>query len=216
MMVPTGSDWWVAGGAPTPWAAYQPKGAASFAASLIDLTGNGNNAGDPGGANTPDWDAVNGWDFDATASEYLTTAFVPGDDNTQSVIVQFTGASVNGGMLAGARHDSDSQVYLGPRKGGSDDREYANAGAVTAGARVASGNMAVAGNRGYYNGIAEGAAMGAWVGGIALVPLHIGRLNRDDAAPGNYFTGYIQALVIYDSTITAAQVLAVATAMAAL
>ena len=45
-----GGGWWNPNGdIPCEWGAYQPKWAASFLASLIDLTGNGNNAGDPGG-----------------------------------------------------------------------------------------------------------------------------------------------------------------------
>lgn len=190
------------------WSAYQPKGATSFAASLLDLSGNGNNAGDPGGAATPAWDNVNGWKFDGIA-HYLTTTFVPQNDQTQTAILQFTtvtdgsffwGAAPTGGMFAQTRSGGDVT--------------YRNGAFIALAPNLAAGNLAVSGNRGYRNGVAEGGAIGAWTAPSNDV-VYIG-CRSFNAGPANYIAAYFQAFALYDCTLTAPQVLAVATAMALL
>lgn len=56
-----GASWWTSGGASGLMFAYQPKGAASYAASKTDLSAAGNNASD--GSDIPIWDSTNGWTF---------------------------------------------------------------------------------------------------------------------------------------------------------
>ena len=65
------------------WAAYEPKGAASLAASYVDLSGNGNDAA-PGVAPT----LSSGWVFNG-GTQYLTTTFAPANDQNQAVFVQY-------------------------------------------------------------------------------------------------------------------------------
>jgi len=68
-------EWWLAGGisAANCLAAYQPKGAASYAASKVNLANPGTyNLSD--GAAYPTWDAVNGWTFVDGNLQYLTVA----------------------------------------------------------------------------------------------------------------------------------------------
>ena len=206
-----GGDWWDPDGdGLCIWAAYQPKGAASFAASLVDLSGNGNDAADPGGANTPGWDAVNGWTFGAGA-DYLITTFVPQNDQSQTILVQFTNATTGWhvGISQGGDYFGGYSVQLG-------FSVYCNGGDVSVGGETyGSGNFAVAGNQGYKNGIAHGGAIGAW-GGTLVDPVWIGGLNFVGFGLLQAFDGNIQALAIYDCVLTAPQVLAIATAMAAL
>lgn len=197
------------------WAAYQPKWAANFAASLLDLSINGNNAGDPGGGSTPAWDAVNGWKFDG-GNDYLTTAFIPQNDQSQSMIAQFTNCAqrtfdaIAGCVGSGA--GCNLSIWNGYNV--ATTAAYANGNVVgVALAGLAAGNLGVAGNQGYRNGVASGGAIGGY-GSVPDRVLWIGCQNT--GAVNSPWLGYIQALAIYDCTLTAPQVLAVATAMAAI
>ena len=72
----------------------------------------------------------------------------------------------------------------------------------------------VAGNQGYYNGVADGAAISAaaFTNTFALV---IGALNQANSIM-SFFNGKIQAAFFASSTLTAGQVAALSAAMAAL
>lgn len=209
-----GENWWDPNGEGLCiWAAYQPKGAADFAASLVDLSGNGNNAGDPGGAATPPWDNVNGWKPDGVG-DYLTTLFIPANDQSQSMLVQFTNAT-NVGIFLGQRTvgppATQTHIYRGVIE---DQINYSNAGTGIGVAPVmAAGNLGIAGNSGYRNGVAEGAALPV----RATPPAHALYIAARNNGGVIQFpmAVYIQALAIYDCTLTAPQMAAVAAAMAA-
>jgi hypothetical protein len=195
------------------WAAYAPKGAASLAASYTDLSGNSHDAG-VGVA--PTWDAVDGWLFNGS-TQYLTTTFVPQNDQSQSMIVQFTNVTQSlERMLAGCRTAAvTDRFYLSPYwplMGISV--LYGNGEYINIAPGMTQGNLAVAGNQGYRNGSADGAAIGAF-GAPPTYTVWIGCMNQSND-PQGYLLGYIQALAIYDTALTAGQVLAIATAMAAL
>jgi hypothetical protein len=206
------SNWWDPNGLGLcVWSAYQPKGAASQAASYGDLTGNGNNAG-VGVA--PTWDAVNGWGFNGT-NQYLTTAFVAQNDQSQSALLQFTNAQHNG-----AREFAFGSAGGGGLQWGFDisvfgtNMRYFNGGFVQIARNLNAGNLGIAGNQGYWNGASDGGAIGAWTGANALAS-YIGCANRF-GAPDFYAELDIQALAIYDCTLTGGQMLDIANAMAAL
>lgn len=210
---PTGADWWDPDGAGLCiWAAYQPKGAANLAASYVDLSGNGNNCG-PGAA--PGWDAVNGWRFNGV-NQWLDTLFVPQNDQSQTMIVQFTNYVTSGAqdVLSGMDQGGGVQFKLdiwvwNPRV------RYNNGGFVQVVRNVAAGgNLCVAGNQGYWNGAPDGVAIGPWAGPTALTA-YIGASNVW-GAPAMHSQIDIQAYALYDCTLTALQVAAVAAAMAAL
>lgn len=194
------------------WAAYQPKGAANLAASYNDLSGNGNNCG-PGVA--PAWDAVNGWRFDG-ATHWLDTLFVPQNDQSQTMIVQFTNYVTSGAQDAlagldnggGIRFKFDVWVWAARVR-------YNNGNFVQVVRDVSvGGNLCVAGNQGYWNGAVDGGAIAGWGGPTALTT-YIGAANVWGAA-GTFTQVDVQAFALYDCVLTAPQVLAVATAMAAL
>ena len=189
------------------WAAYAPKGAASLAASYVDLSGNSHDAG-VGVA--PTWNGSDGWIFNGT-TQYLTTTFVPAGDQTQTGIVQFTNNSGNGRVLYGANNSGK----LFTQHSYTLSRRYYNGSySLVAAATPAAANMAVAGNQGYLNGVADGGLISPWPG-IWNNTLYIGCVNSV-GSPANYCPVYIQALAIYDTALTAPQVLSVKTAMAAL
>jgi len=200
--------WWMAAGV-TPWAAYAPKGAASFAASLVDLTGQGHDAADPGGLATPGWDAVNGWTFDGLA-QYLTTTFLPQNDQSQSAFVQFTNGLGTTRCIFGHGAGADKEFLLFRQI--STGVRYANGGLVNVGGNIAAGNLGIAGNRGYRNGVAEGAAIGAWEGAVPGTGLTIGAY-----AGFLYFDQVnIQSFIIYSVALDEPQAALIAAAMAAL
>jgi len=70
------SSWWLSGGidAANCVAAYQPKGAASYAASKVNLANPGMYDATEGTA--PDWDSTNGWKGNGT-SQYLYVGVTP-------------------------------------------------------------------------------------------------------------------------------------------
>lgn len=189
------------------WSAYAAKNAASLAASYIDLTGNGNHTGVEV---APDWDGTNGWKFNGNNLHRLTTTFIPQTDQSQTVLVQYTNALNNGGYLWGMTNG------VGRKFGHrilTTTIQHDNGGEVAVGPTLTAGNAAVAGNQGYRNGVADGATISAWTDTANRAVL-IG--CRQAAGYLNYATVYIQALAIYDCTLTAGQVASVASAMAAL
>lgn len=195
------------------WSAYAAKGAASLAASYTDLTGNGNNAG-VGVA--PTWDGVNGWIFNGV-DQYLTTTFVPQADQSQSMIVQFTNLTT-AQVLCGLQSDTNSSDYLMLRGDkGTNEVLYRNgSAAVVVAPSFLAGNLCVAGNAGYRNGAAEGGAIAAWAGAAPTTTVFIGAMQDNTGPAVNFDAYYCQAFALYDCTLTAPQVAAVQTAMAAL
>lgn len=190
------------------WAAYQAKGVANLAASYVDLSGNGNNAG-VGVA--PAWDAVNGWKFNGIA-HFLTTTFVPQMDQSQTMIVQFTNRT--GGFAANkicGSYGGAGLAYFFLRSGFGGST-YCNGGVRSLAPAIVFGNLAVAGNQGYMNGVPHGAAIAAWTAAGAAA--YIGCWNN--GGPADYMPIYIQAFALYDCALTGGQVAAVEAAMAAL
>jgi hypothetical protein len=206
-----GADWWDPNNdGLCIWAAYQPKGAANLAASYVDLSGNGNNCA-PGVA--PVWDAVNGWQFNGV-NQWLDSFFQPQNDQSQSMLVQFTNFVFGGAheCLAGCtqadRFKLDLAVWA------ANNKRYCNGGMVGVAVAFAAGNMGVAGNQGYRNGVADGGAIAPY-GAPLNLNAYIGAANIWGAA-GQFCQVDIQAFALYDCALTAPQVAAVAAAMAAL
>ena len=202
--------WWLSGGisAANCYCAYQPKGAASLAASYSNLNDPGTNNAGVGVA--PTWDAVNGWIFNGS-TQYLTTTFVPANDQSQMMVVQFSNVTGDG-YICGVYNATGIAFSIGPSRTGQ--RWYRNGETSNPGANVLSGNMCVAGAQGYLNGAADGGWMGPWRA-PTLGTVWIGCMNQS----GVVFlplAAYIQALAIYDTTLTAPQVAAVSAAMALL
>ena len=204
--------WWLQGriAAADCWAAYQPKGAGGYALSKRNLNGSGNNAAD--GAAIPTWDVVNGWKFDAASLQYLTTTFVPQNDQSQSVLIQFTNG-IDTNYLFGMLDAAARAFYV--RRKLAAGAVYANGGSRPGvGAAVAAGNLGIAGTEGYRNGADDSLSTGVYTG-VPVSACYIGCYNLAGVATG-FISVYIQALAIYSVTITVAQVAAVAAAMAAL
>lgn len=200
------TPWYRAGGAPAPLAAYAPKGAASASASYANLVTPGTYNAAPGVA--PTWDAVNGWTFNGS-SQYLDSG-VPHNDagQTWSMLVQFSGlVGTSTQVIAGDTASSSAGFCIVPIRSGNV--RYVNGGYLAVSPELATGNLCIAGNKGYRNGVADTGSISAGVQTSANIYIGAGNL-------GLYCACSIQALVIYNSTLTVLQVAAVVAAMAAL
>ena len=196
--------WYRAGGAPVPVAAYQPKSAASLAASYVNLANPGTYDAAPGVAPTL---GASGWSFNGT-TQYLTSPlFLHG--TTHSVIVRVASVT-NGGCAFGT---FSGLVYqLVPKAAGGI--EYRTSAIYTIAPQMTDGVIAmVPGLGGYRNGVYETpVAAAALTSGVTLA---IGARNNGGAIQV-FLAGTIAAIAIYSSVLTADQVAAVSAAMAAL
>ena len=194
-------------------AAYQPKGAADFATSKINLNSPGtHNLTD--GAAAPTWASATGWSFVTASSQYLVSDITP-PDGTYSYIIQYSNASSNPGRLFGMLAVTAGQLYIQPNQGGVNVQYQNGSGAANSAAGTQpTGNAAIANLACYRNGVADGSiGSGAYSG--AMRAIWIGGQNNGGTG-ASFITGDILSFAVYNITLSAAQVAAVAAAMAAL
>ena len=204
------SPWWLAGGAPTPVAAYQPKSAASLAASYVNLANPGTYDAAPGTA--PGFDAATGWTFNGS-SQYLTTSIIPAT-TAWSALVRLSDGTGNGQVFGNRRSGSNDGYHIHPTYVGTTIY-FRNAGNYNKSPVVASGVIGIVGKAAYINGASVGTIDTS--ASLTDVQIFIGAsLNKTDGAVTNYYNCKIQAFAIYNTTLTAPQVAAISAAMAAL
>lgn len=210
----TVSNWWEAGGATGAIAVYQLKGAADLANSYTDLSGNLNHAA-PGVA--PTFSALTGWTFNGT-TQYLTTGLAIAA-NSWSALVRFSDVT-NDGWLLGSLEAGGYRFDIAPANSGTRV-VFGNSGEIGAGRllkipQLTSGTLGIAGNAAYRNGAYDGTIPAFTAYTSTLYKLYIGALNSSGGGGGGFIAGKIQAIAIYNNTLSAAAVLAVSNAMAAL
>lgn len=200
--------WYLAGGvsAANAVAVYKPVGAASLATSYINLANPGTYNAAPGTA--PTFAAATGWTFAAASSQYLTTGITPTNNQTWSAIIRFSGAN-NTGYPLGAMTVSPL-IRFGFQRGATDVFFY-NGDVLQSVGAMTAGVIAVSGTAGYRDGVAVAGAIGAVAG--TLPEIWIGGKNGGSLTPYN---GSIQAVAIYNTTLTAPQVAAISAAMSQL
>ena len=199
---------WLAGGIPRTAcvAAYEPICAVSLADSYINRANPGVNNAAPGTA--PTWAAETGWTFNGT-TQYLTTGIAPTNDRSWSMIIRFSNASSGYAVLAGSQVGSSGYFMLEPIR--PDGKVlYGNGGIYYPSGQMTEGVIAVAGARGYQNGIMDASIIGTGTG--TLPSIFIG-CSSWGGAPAAYQAANIQALYIYNVPITPTQVKAVTDAM---
>lgn len=184
-------------------AAYQPKGAASLAASYTNLANPGTYDAAPGVA--PTFDAATGWTFNGS-TQYLSTGIYVASG--WSWILRWSGTPGGGNDIFGSYDGGDRGFSFAPAPAGA----YWNLGGYAQGNAGASGVAAATNATGYYNGSSATGAIGAWSGGASALDIRIG--GRNQGAP-SFRAGSIQALAIYNIDITA-YIAALTAAMAAL
>lgn len=211
--------WWLAGGIPAAncIAAYQPKRAASYAASKVNLANPGTYDATEGVA--PSWSSAVGWTFNGS-SQYLDTGIVIPAGGKVYSFFEYS-SDVDGAYdmsIWGATASSDA-VYL---------RIIHN---YLSGTRVLyqwylnynrtpknpSGTFAMCGNatncQCYFNGAADGSPFShGWPG--AFLSIYLGAIHKTTGPV--YGIGKLHAFAVYNTTLTAAQVAAIHAAVTAL
>lgn len=205
------ADWWTVAGK-TCVAAYQPKGAASRAASYSNLANPGTYDAAPG--NAPGWSSATGWVFNGS-TQYLTTGVVPSGTQTWSQIIRFANYGNGGGWLCGTVGGAGTYMILTPNYNGAtnDWRIYRSATQVLVSPRIAAGVMATAGAECYLNGINDGTLSAG--SGALKYEYYIGGINNGGSVAGLQSTDVL-AFAIYSAVLTAGEVATLSAAMAAL
>ena len=205
--------WWLSGGvsAANAIAVYQPIGAASLAASYTNLANPGTYNAAPGVA--PTWAAVTGWTFNGS-TQYLTTGVVPVNNQTWSIIGRFASATVSGGtVIGGGNSGLTTAILLQPRRAANSAVGYFSGQFLQVAPAMSDGVMAVAGIYGYRNATVESGTIPSAPGSFSAC--FVGAANNG-GSPLLYFSGSIQSIAIYNTTLSAAQVAAISSAMSAL
>lgn len=209
-----GINWWLAGGIdPASVAAvWQPKGAASLAASYLRLAGDqGYTNIDPAivGGVAPNWTSTTGW-IGNGLSKYLISGVVP-SDNTWSMIARIS----NGGAIAGDHcicGTSTNVTNLFELWDRSGSFAFYGNGVIAPTAIIPGGTLGFAGKSAYKNGAFD-LTIGA---GATNVVLPIVFLGGQRTASRYYTACNFMAIAIYKLTISAPQVAALHAAMMAL
>ena len=209
--------WSLAGGvtAANCLAAYQPKGAADYAASKVNLANPGTyNCSD--GAAYPAWDATNGWQFVTASSQYLNTG-LKADTCAKTGSFLSRLASQLGNTAYYTSGASNGSEYFGGWRIRSESLSYPllycantnNTGTDVTGSHVIGGAGAVA--------YRDGSPVLTVTQSTSSInfDIYIGCTNNSGTA-ANFNTGNVLAIAYYNTTLSDAQVAAISTAMAAL
>lgn len=201
-----GGGWWDLNGTITSCvAAYQPKGAASYAASLTDLSGNSNDAT---ATNAPDWSESVGWNFIKANSDFIRIPTLPVDTHSATIAVRY------GGVTEGSYWFGSTEFPNNGYWNAAEARWYGGIGvgisniASTIVAIADSGNWKV-----YQNGTLKGTASNITSATGNTTNWSLGTIR----SMTNYVSSLtVQAWAYYTSPLTVEQAEALYTAMAAL
>jgi hypothetical protein len=199
--------WYLAGGAPQPIAAYCPKGAASLAASYVNLVRtDGTYNAAPGGA--PTFAAATGW---GANDDYLTTGILSAAN--MSMAIRFSDVSGNNRTLMGSRDAGGGGLYL-YASDASNKHYYNYESRAEIAPALAAGVMVIAGPHGYLNGTKETVAP---LTNTIANPLEIYLLAINlNGTAALKLVGNVQAVAIWNVVLTAPQVAAISAAMSLL
>ena len=197
------ANWWEPSGTFTCVAAYQAKGAASLAASYVNLANPGTY--DVSVISAPSFNTATGWTFNGSSHRLHTGIALSA---TTTVIVRVANTASTSGPAIGAQSGDPARFRIYPRYANelyysfSSTQDPAN----TAGAGVASGVIALTPTAIYV----DGSSRESFTASAATLNIAIG-------FDGNqYYTGDILAVAIYSTSLDATQVGEITTAMAAL
>lgn len=203
--------WWEVDGQ-TCVAAYQPIGAASLAASYVNLANPGTYDVTVGNA-LDNSDVTAGWVFNGI-NDYLIMPIAPSDEG--SILVRFSNASGANSYLVGVYHSSGKQFGIVPILNTSPPKVQYESEATLAVAPPATGGvLGIAGRKAYRDGTEEAGSIKT--GTVATGNIYIGARNRaDTSGVDGRQACKIQAIAIYSTTLSPADVAALTNRMAAL
>lgn len=198
------SNWWEAGGATGIVAAYQPKGAASLAASYVNLANPGTYDAAPGVA--PAWDAASGWKRIASSGT-LDSGVTP-TSSAWTMIMRFSNYAYTNGAYRYIGLSGKNFAFS--MEEAANQWGFYNHGGLLKSGQLSSGVLAIAGQTGYRDGVAQGTIPSAWTGSVTGSIYLLSCYGLPSNAPTQI---YVQAFAIYSATLSAAQVAAVTAAM---
>ena len=207
--VAAGGSWWDLNGTITSCvAAYQPKGAASYAASLVNLANPGTYNADDEGTHAPDWSSA-GWAQNTGA--YLLTGLTISSASNWSIIMRHEWNTTYYYSSIFRTHASNAEYSI---YGRYDDPSAKIGAATTANSNKwvnGTNYIALTPTYHYTNGTCTTHGL-SYTGFNAQ--LHIGWSHSQS---GQYkFLGTISACAVYNADLTSTQLSDLATAMAAL
>ena len=215
------SNWWEAGGATGCLAAYKSKGAASYAASKVNLVSPGTyDLTEVSTGESPSWSAARGWH--TWIGKVFDTGIFPGI-GTWTVICSVANCTnpppVFSAVFGATGGDTNYPKFLilaiQTYHGGTGPRYYAPIGTTVLEPFISSSAVyAIAGQTAYKNGVFATALVGTPT--MANLSLKIGAYQELSKFYGYRFYADICALSVYNTTLSAAQVAAVSAAMAAI
>ncbi len=184
-------------------AVYQPKGAASLAASYVNLVNPGTYDATVA-SGTPNWSGGDGWIGNSCA---LSTGYTPPNNNV-TVIMKFANAVAGTRAFIGVI--SGLEIYIYANLAANQVRYRSNA-TLSVAPGLSGGVLAIAGKSAYRNGALDGTiGAGSGVGGAALWMMAInngGSILQPE-------TGNLHAVAICSSIQTADQIAVASAAMA--
>jgi len=189
--------------------AFKAIGVADIATSYINLITPGTNdlivsaTGD-----APTFDTSYGWAFNGS-SNLLETQIVPTSQN-YSMMIRFSDSEDVTWQAIIGQNTTNANFSIYPQSA-ANAVNYYNGGTLQIATRVATGILGVAGNKGYRNGNAEAGEIADWAAANTK-KIHIGSSSASQFGPACK----IQAVVIFNTTLTPTQMMGLYTAMAAL
>jgi hypothetical protein len=199
--------WYRAGGAPAPIAVWQPKGAASSAAALVNLVNPGTY--DAFGSNQATWNAL-GWVGNSSQKSFRTGLAFP---QNGSAFCCWTNASGTANSALMGSNETGKKFVLRTKitTGTQLQFLYANLQLLYTITPPAAGSLALAKYDCYLNGQNIGTLSGAdavptWE--VVLMGVNTDNANPPTVSPG-FYNGYWCAGAIWDARLTDAQMQAV-------
>jgi hypothetical protein len=198
-------------------AAYQAKGAASYADSLTNLAHPGSYTLTSTSASAPDWTSDSGWHFDGS-TQALNTGIVPTTEGTW--IIRFSGATAQASAVFGLYMSGSATVFFTP-KDLSGNRVWGNGKSYawdSAPTDFASG-VAAAGELAFWNGEYVFSFPHTNTPTLTTVTMALGGCNVTNPFPPkapHFWAGYIQAFAYYNTELTPSQIQAITDEMSKL
>ena len=204
--------WYRAGGAPLPVAAYQPKGAASLAASYVNLALPGTYDAAPGVA--PSFDAATGWTFNRSLGQYLSISNTGYLLKPTTVLIRMTRSGTSfRGVLGGSSNVCFAILVWNNNREKIQSQYitdiYDGENAFPEADTVLGFSYSAVGAYAHYR---NGMLVSSGTKNVIITT----KTDRIGYSPDGTFTGSMAAISIYNTTLTAPQVAAVSAAMAAL